>query len=192
MPDLLASTSQFAEFRHVSHDPSDVFALRALEDASELIRSLCRQTLSLVEDDEVELEGNWTHRLFLPERPVRAVSNVRIIYDYGYILDVPVTGYRFNHQGRMKLYTWHWGGEDATVLLTYTHGYSPVPGDLSAVTMKIALRRLQNPTEVISEAIGAHSVQYAATTLPRVGGGATGLTAEEQSVIRRYRGLWRS
>jgi hypothetical protein len=191
-PGPLVSPAAFAEFRQIPYDPSDVYALRALEDSSDLVRALCRQTLSLVSDDQVELEGNWTHRMWLPERPVRAVSDVKIVFDYGYTQDIPVTAYRFNHQGRLKLFGWYWGGEDATVLLKYTHGYDPVPGDLGAVVMKLALRALVNPANVIAETVGAHSVQYAATTLPRVGGGQTGLSAEEHSVIRRYRGLARS
>lgn len=190
--DLLASTEAFAEFRGVQHDPTDTSALRALEDASEIVRALCHQTLSYVKDDAVELEGNWTHRLWLPERPVLDITSIFIVYDYGIRLPISSTSYRFSHFGRVKLYAWWWGGEDATIEVTYSHGFNLVPPDIAAVTMKLALRRLTNPTDVVQEGIGTYSVQYGSRTLPRVGGGATGLTAEEQSVIRRYRGLQRA
>lgn len=178
---LLASTEAFAESRNVDHDPADTHALRALEDASAMFRSLAQQTISRVVDDVVELEGNDTSRLWLPERPVVSVKDVSIIYDDTttplVFVDSDVISTR---RGLLTTFTgYEWGGYDASVRLTYTHGYLTIPADIVAVVCAMAER---NMSETVATPDRFGSV---------VTGRTTGLTDEEWRVIKRYRPVMR-
>jgi hypothetical protein len=182
--DLLATPRQYQWLHGQDEDPTALSVVRALEDASALFRSLASQTISLVENDAVELEGNRSTRLWLPERPVLAVTSVSIETDFS-TTSQGVTAYRITRRGLLKLRSgpW-WGGLDSTIRVTYSHGYAEIPDDVVAVVCSMAARQLANPTGATSQTLGPRSIAYAS-----VGGdGSTiGLTAEEQRIVRKYR-----
>lgn len=183
MTELLATMAELAELRGVRFDPTDVKALRALEDASGIFRSLARQSISKVEDDVVELAGTWSRRLWLPERPVLDVTALAITDSQGYSTTYALSGVRWSRRGLLRIVGCHFGGPDATVHLTYSHGYEEVPDDVRSTVLKMAARQIANPEDVQSEAIGSYSVTYD----PAVTGAAAGLSSQELRVIKKYR-----
>jgi len=73
-----ATATEFCEFTGITI-PDDLARLQALlQDASSLMRSHSRQTLSFVEDDEVTRYPTASTFLSLPQRPVTAVSEVLV------------------------------------------------------------------------------------------------------------------
>lgn len=190
MDPILVTVQQFAQSRGVTYSPSDVLVLRALEDASAMFRSLAHQTITVVEDDVVELQGNWSRRLYLPERPVLAVSALTIETETSpepsdwAVQEFTAPQYRWNRRGLLKLqYGCYFGGTDATVRATYSHGQA-VPDDVIGVVCSIAARIVANPSRVVSERMGEHDVTWAKTDA--AGGSAIGLTSEEQRVVEKY------
>ena len=101
-----------------------------LRDASAAVRRATRQTISLVEDDEIVLAGDGSTLMVLPERPVVAVAGVAVA-------GRAVTGWTNTSRGLVGL---PWGPGDFTV--TYTHGYDEIPDDVVAVVCALVIRAL--------------------------------------------------
>ena len=124
----------------------------ALALATGIIRAETGQTLSLVENDTVQLRGGAYVKLALPERPVVAVDSVTG--------DTIASG------------EWVWQGGNLTrfygwpdvVTVTYSHGYAVIPDDVKAITLAVASRILaaNDPSgaNVSREQIGSYSVEY--------------------------------
>lgn len=128
----------------------------ALTSASAVIRRHCRQTLSLVEDDEVNLQGTWDMLLALPQRPVLEVTAVA-----GPIaapaVSLPLVG-PFPIQGDAIWRRYGWFGPQQHVTVTYTHGFVKIPDEIVAVCLNLAARVLDNPLSKQSESYTGHSV----------------------------------
>jgi len=147
----------------------------ALTLATGIIRAEVGQTLSLVEDDRVTLRAGSRPELYLPERPVVAVSSVA--------------------GDGIRVGEWTWAGEYVTrpygwpnlVTITYSHGYAVIPDDVRAICLSVAGRVLaQNDPDgpqVAQETVGSYSVQY----VPRDAGSATSalLSEGERELLRR-------
>lgn len=184
----LVTTEQFAETRGVAHDATDLKAIRALEDASNLFRAMAHQTITLVEDDQTELRGSWSPRLYLPERPVLELSAVTIVWGDPDVSAVVLaegdwlalrSGLVTRRGGDV------WGGGEGAVRVTYSHGFSEIPGDVVSAVTSIALRKLENPANLVAEQVGSYQATYATTAA----GAAAGLTQDELDVARRYQPL---
>jgi hypothetical protein len=154
--------------------------------ATGAIQRYCRQTIELVEDHEVNLKGNWTTRLHLPERPVVAVSSVSIDgVTYAADVDWSFDGQSTIYRGRTPFLptgdgldpTLHWGGPDTTIVVVYTHGFDPIPTELVALCCAMAARGAVNPAGVRQESVGSYQVTYDRTA-------ATHLTADEKAFLR--------
>lgn len=150
-----------------------------VQSASAIIRNHCRQTLTLVENDEVELRGTRLKRLVLPERPVIDVTSV--------MLDGNEVGdYRRVRDGLWR--DGRWGGKDSLVEVTYSHGFAfhaPAMETFRAVCLQVAARAAANPQSF-------NSFTAAAGDGIGFGGGGTGsqvlgLTSAEKSILDRYR-----
>ncbi len=116
-------------------------AVMVLDLASGEIRAWTRQTIDLVTDDEVVLAGSWAGALVLPEQPVVSVSavtlNSRALVS-GVDYELAAGTLQFSSYGSLHG-TWpgsqgstgreagFWGGAEATVAVTYTHGFATVP-----------------------------------------------------------------
>jgi len=102
-------------------------AIIAVDSACEAVRTDLNQHVNLVEDETVQLDGTGKVSLFLPELPVRSVSEV-ITYDADgedettllagtdYLVDKTV-GILWRLQGE----TWPQG--HLNIFVTYTHGW---------------------------------------------------------------------
>ena len=177
----LVTLQGFAERRGVDFDPTDLKARRALDDASAFIRSYTGQTLSLVQDDEVELRGTWRSVLFLPERPVIDVTEVSVRY-HGSTAFALVTGY-VQRGAMLHMSGGYWGGDTGAVVVTYSHGNETIPADLAAVCASIAARGMADlGGALVSETMGPYSY----TLGTNASGGPLGLTDNEARVLRRY------
>jgi hypothetical protein len=136
--------------------------------ASDAVRDDIRLIVDEVIDDEITLWGDNGQILFLPERPVTAVSSV--------ILDniplVPVVQdatstllmYDFRPDGRMYRVVYggsFYAGElmfkwpnGVPVKITYTHGWTSPPSALKSVALQIAAQAYVNPEMHDQERVG--------------------------------------
>lgn len=129
------------------------------------VQGYTHQTIELVEDDEITLDGNGTDFLLLPEFPVTACE----VSDDGEALvegeDEDFVFYRsgiVRRQGGAV-----WPAERGVLTVTYTHGYDPVPEDVKLIVKAAAARAFGNPDGLASEAKGAYQVNYGPLDLLR-------------------------
>jgi len=165
-----------------------------LDTATAAIQAYTNQTITSGSTTAV-LPGNLSERLVLPERPVTAITLVKIgdttlTVDTDYVWDGAHTLYRgtkvdgvLSVNGPDYLVNgWgDWGGPGAQVTVTYSHGFMTIPGDVKGVCLALAARSLASPDGVNSESVGSYSVSYSRS------GGAVSLLAEEQRLLDSYR-----
>lgn len=140
-----------------------------LDLATAAIQRYARQTFALVEDDTLTLRGSWGDTLWLPQRPVVAVTSITV----DGIL-APATTYTWTTDGKVTLDTdpsWivnlaetndgYWGGDDVLVVVVYDHGQD-VPDDVKGICLGVAARLIGNAASagIVQETIGAYSVTY--------------------------------
>jgi hypothetical protein len=175
----LATLDELEDVCGPQADP--VAAQQALDEATTKLQMATGQQLVQVVDDKVTLDPEGADTLLLPELPVSAlgplvVEGVTLLEDE----------YEWSSTGILRLTSYcgcgpHFPKRLASVDVTYTHGYDPVPRDLALACATMACRALSGggPTvdgvPVTAERIGSWSVSY-----------ATGLTDAEQAVINRY------
>ena len=185
MSELLLSLEEFAERRGVEYDPTDVKALRALEDASGIIRRRAGQHITQVTGDTQELFGNWTERLWLPQRPVEAVTSIefRDRYETVWTALVAEADYTWTRDG-LVLRSCDWGGPSARARVVYDHGLEDVPSELMGVVSSVAARRMRDPSgNLQSETI----LGYAYQTSSDSSGAPVGITTEEAAIIDAFK-----
>lgn len=127
--------------------------------------------------------------VILPYRPVLGVSEVRAVDETG----TPSTilgGWMFDGIGTVRLADYGWAINAAayrakTVAVTWEHGYETVPEDVRWTVAQMAARALSSPAPaaVTGETVGAYSYQTGATAAS----GASGMTADEMRIARKYR-----
>jgi hypothetical protein len=181
-------------------DEAEAQADLTLNLVSDAIRSYTHQDIDLVEDDKVELEGNWTSALEMPQRPVTGVKSVKVntyaLADTFWYWDgrnsirrgpLPPSGaVVINAESWPWPWTQgHWGGPVTTVEVVYSHGYAEIPEDVRLVCLTAAREELSTAVGVTAEHIGTYSVSYDTQ--------ATGvlLSAEAKSVLAKYRRTWK-
>lgn len=114
----------------------------AIRGASAAIQNYTRQTIELVEGEEVTLDVRaGTRRLFLPQLPVTAVASV---VEDGTAL-VVTDDYRWSAGGVLYREVRPWTSGVATVVVTYSHGYAPgaIPDTIWDVCRRAAARAYQ-------------------------------------------------
>jgi hypothetical protein len=169
-----ATLEAFAEHRQTDFEPTDVFALRALESASSYIRAALGQTISLVLDDVVTLDGMGRDGLVLPQYPVVEVTDVALLAppDDPTVLVVgdwyvDSAGILWRSPGTSWPNLWPgWGWPQwGRIQVTYDHGYEVIPDECITLTLLVASRLYQ--TAQNSAAAGA------VTSTSKTIGGAT-------------------
>jgi hypothetical protein len=158
---------------------NDPRALAALNGASALARMIARQTISAVADDVVELSTAGPE-LWLPERPVTDVAEIDVTDCFVADPVLAPGSYCWSSNGRVQG-PFSYNGR---VLVTYSHGYNPVPDDVRFAVADIAARRYGGGVSgglLQSESIGSYSYSY------RAPDGAYGLPSAEVAVFKRYR-----
>jgi hypothetical protein len=159
--DPFATATELAQFIGAS-TPTDLGRMQMLLGiASAEIRGCAGQVLSPVVDDVVVLQPSWTQTLFLPERPVTAVTTVTV--NAATYLD-----YRFTASGHLiqgadmalgSAMVWSQG---ATV--TYSHGYAESTEDykiIKGICLEAASRAYTMNERSASEVLGATILESA-------------------------------
>ena len=199
MTDLFATVQDVEDFLQVEIGSEQESAVeRALREATAAIRNYCRQHLSLVTDDTITLDCAGGSRIFLPELPVIAVSNV---VENGKTLTAGVD-YRLGQHGILHRIGRPWTAGVQVITVTYSHGYSTVPDDIVAVCTRAAARAFQAGLRaaesgavpgVASKSLGDFSVSYQSDVGGGVGEGVLGASAarfllmSEKDILDRYR-----
>jgi hypothetical protein len=180
--DLLASPEALAASIGTTFDPSDPKLLKDLEIASAWFRSESHQHISAVAADEQELRGNWSRRLWLPQRPVTDLTSVTL-RRRGETIFTAVTGLSVSRRG-LVLGACDWAGPEATVIAIYDHGYDEIPDDVEAAVLSRAKRLFTAPRDssVASKTIGSASTSY----FESGGTPVIGVTDFEQRVVTKY------
>jgi hypothetical protein len=180
--DLLADLDDVAALLGRDLDDAEVgMALRLLELASDGVRSHTGQVFDFVADDTVTIEPDLEGHLWLPQRPVTAVTSVTVM---GTTLGP--TAYGWARDGLLAHSYWSgnaqvpWTLYPATVV--YSHGYTELPGDVRLATAELVATSMANPSGIVSESLGVYSVRYLNNRSPGVS-----LTAEVEQRLRRYK-----
>lgn len=160
----------------------DAIAL-ILQLASASIQNYTRQDIELVAGDVVKLRGGYSSDLWLPQRPVTAVTTVQI--GSGAALSSGAFGWDRMGLLRRLSGNWiadNWSGANADVItVTYSHGYATIPDDIKGVCLSLAVRKWENPAgigETTGE--GDPGLSFARQT-------GFVLTAGEKKILDRYR-----
>lgn len=163
-----------------------------LDLATGAIQRFTRQTIELVEDDEVTLAGNWTGALVLPQVPVVDVTAVELVdvetltVDEDYIWDGQRTLWRGAVVPGLDAASpgGNWGGDRQRVTVTYSHGWATIPDEIRGVCLQIATRSWRNPALVSAESVGQYSVTYGAAAQ------GIGISLHERAILGDLRRKW--
>jgi hypothetical protein len=176
-----------AELRAWLQDPNfdGGTAAVVLAAASGTVRGQTGQDFSLVTGDTVVLDGSEDDWLYLPQRPVTAVSAVDI---NGAAL--PVGGWTLSGSRIYRYNGWNhamvlassnsYGRAPTLITITYDHGYATIPDDVKAATLAVAADIAGNPAGLIAETIDDYTWRRSET--PE--GTATQMLLA--AVVRRY------
>ncbi|WP_415956430.1 hypothetical protein [Streptomyces sp. 021-4] len=163
----LATVDQLGAWMQTEPDELPESAALVLDVASAIVRREARQAFTRgTSSATLHPHGGW---VVLPQRPVVSVQEVRA----GGQL-VPAERWQLVRD-RLRL------TDDRPVTVTYTHGYTAVPGDVLAVVLTLAGRVLTNPSDLRQESVGSVSVTYSAETI-----GAS-LAPADRDLLARYR-----
>jgi len=172
-------------------------AVRAIAEATAVIQNYCRQTIALVEDDEITLDSAGGTRLVLPETPVIEVSEV--VED-----DETLTAdddYKLGQHGVLHRIGARWATGIQIVTVTYSHGRETIPEDIAAICVRCAARAYQAGLRaellsgvpgIASTSLGDYSVAFGAEQ-GSVAEGVLGVSAapvllrSEKEILNRYR-----
>lgn len=163
--------------------------------ASELVQDEAKQTIELVEDDELTIRGTTEERILLPERPVVSVASVTLdgtplteggswFVDGNELVRAGITMFLTGVSDSLLGYGRGFGFEWQSLEIVYTHGYDPVPGLVKSICLEAVVRVWVNPGAVVEERFGNESTVYA----PRSGTAQLSgllLTDIERSALRR-------
>ncbi|MFD5676115.1 mobile element protein [Streptomyces sp. NPDC127040] len=172
--DLLADPEELAEWLGV--DASDTKLLAALRAASRRFRGAVRHPVTLIEDDEVILDGNGSESLLLPAAPVLDVSLVEVD---GEEL-VAGTDYSWSADGYLRrLGCRVWPATLRSVRVINSHGYETVPEDIQGAVLDQARAIYAIQPGVQQKTVGSQSVTFGVQA-------ATGVTAQWTEAVERH------
>lgn len=149
--------------------------------ASSLIQGEVAQVIELVTNDALTRRGTWDTRLRLPERPV--VDATAVTLDA-----VAVPAGEWYLEGDELVRSLAWGGPEAELVITYSHGYAVVPEAARAVCLEAVVRVWVNPGNVQQEGYGSEQVSYPARYTNRGSevGGLLILRAEADMLRKKF------
>lgn len=166
----LADPEELAVWLRVPAD--DLLLLASLRLASRRFRGAVRHEVTLVEDDVVTLDGNGRESVLLPVWPTTAVSAV--------LLDgeelVEGTDYSWSEAGILRrLGCQRWPDKLRCIEVTYSHGWSEIPTDISDAVIEQARAGYALRPGVKSSAVGGQSVVF-----------EPGVTGEWSAAVERH------
>lgn len=185
--DLLATVSDLADTLGKALDPEDRKALQHLQSVSGAIRRRSTQWITFVEEDEQELVGNWTRRLWLPQRPVVDVCSLewRPRWDTEWLPLVIDSDVRWTRDGMLLRTTCSdWGGPEARIRAVYDHGLLMVPPELVGVACSMTARKMRDPSGAMAS---ENLLSYAYQAAVDGSGAPIGITTEEAAIIDAFK-----
>lgn len=151
-----ATAAEFANRLGVSLTASEITDADALlVRASALIQAETGQDIEEDADDELTRRGTWDRRLRLPQRPVQEVSEVTLDGEV-----VAATSYYLDGDELVRTLSSAWGGPEAELVVTYSHGYASTPEVARTVCLEAVARVWVNPGSVLQEGYGSEQVTY--------------------------------
>lgn len=143
-----------------------------LEKASNRFRGEVRRPISLVENDELTLDGDGTRVLLLPSAPVVNVTSVLVDGEQ-------VTDYEWSATGVLRRKA-GWPDRLNAITVTYTHGFDPVPQDIQTVVLEQAQHSFYATPGVSSTQVGGISIATGGAAL-------AGLSEHWATTVEKYR-----
>jgi hypothetical protein len=171
--DYLAAAEDLAAWLPVAAD--DPKLLAALAAASSRFRGAVRHQVTLVEDDQVVLDGTGRESLLLPAAPVVEVAEVQLDGDV-----LPVDGFSWSRDGFLRRAGGCWPDRLGSVHVTYSHGYATVPEDIAEVVIDQA-------RVLFAVKAGVQTLQVGGITTTFGVQAAAGVSAQWSTVVERYR-----
>jgi hypothetical protein len=204
--DPLITTAQLAARLHIDVAALDEDAAdQAIADASGIIRALTRQDLTLVENDTALLAGG-TRILTLPQRPVVVDSThlltVVEVGDFGAADLAMVEDRDYTRIGAeltrgqpwwntSRLMGWprarNFGVWAPRVRVTYSHGYTELPGDIVDACLDAASVIYENPGGRRQVTIDDYTETFASEVL---GAAMVDNLRRKLGLMGRRRGAW--
>lgn len=165
----LADAAALARLTGLPADDPDL--LDALNRASDRFRGAVGHPVTLVEHDEIVLDGDGTRSLLLPAVPVVAVHQVDVDGQ-------PIAEFQWSRNGILRSAT-RWPDRLNTVHVVYDHGYpaESIPGDIADAVLEQAQMILDQTPGVASMSTGGVSVSYS----------RVGITEAWSTTVERYR-----
>lgn len=161
MADQLAEPEDLASL--LEKDLDAYKAVMLIECATAIVQEAAgNQRIVEVEDDPGEQMGTTDSWLWLPQRPVTAISDVEID---GEALTVDTDFKRFGSRLWRKCGWAECWSEPSTITYTYTHGHAAGSQDLQlarSAVLGLVKGLFDNPTGAVREAIDDYSVAYEA------------------------------
>lgn len=173
--ELLADPADLALLSGLPAD--DTRLLTALLSASRRFAGAVRHPVRYVEDDDILLDGHGTASLLLPAIPVVDVTIVEVDG-----VELADDEFEWSADGLIER-TEVWPRRRRIVRVVYSHGYDPIPGDISAVVTEAAQMALNTDPGISTQSVGGMSVSYATT----YGGSVSGATRAWADTIVKYR-----
>lgn len=165
-------------------DPVDIaHAQASLDNAKAAVQAEARQTIEAVANDSQVLRGNWTNKLWLPQIPVTGISFMSITHGSVFVSDVNLvvnSDFLWDRMGLVSRVSYitgrllfpasgHWGGERASINVTYSHGWADIPEYIRQIVLGAASRVYTNPRGVLREDVSMGTVRvmtmYGRTTV---------------------------
>ncbi|PRY56443.1 hypothetical protein [Glycomyces artemisiae] len=204
--DPLITKAQLAARLHKDvADLDDATADLALYTSSGIVRGLTQQTISFVEHETVLL-GGATQKLTLPQRPVAVDDDhpltVVEVGDFGGLDLTLVEDRDFTRLGNELTRGQAWsqtsrlmgwprtrvlGVWSPRVRVTYSHGYTEIPGDIVDACLDAAVPCYQNPTGLRQRSIDDYSETFASEFL---GAALVANLKVKLGLLGRRRGAW--
>ncbi|MBW1600893.1 hypothetical protein JJV70_02000 [Streptomyces sp. JJ66] len=197
LPDL-ATESDLEAYLQAPVDAAA--ATVALQIASAAIRSFTKQVLTFVAQETVLLAGG-ERTLRLPQRPpvVDGDNPLTVVevadgggQDCSAVEDRDYTRLGAELTRSCPWYApgrymgWPYSRTQGVwaprVKVTYSHGYTEIPPDITGVCLDLAAATLTNPSRLRSETVGGVSQVYTVETF-----GTGSLTASHRDILRSYR-----
>lgn len=147
--------------------------------AEALVRSYCGWHIAPSREETVVLHSWGGSFVALPSLYVTEVASV---VEEGTELALDVDYAWLTPSSSLARYPWRW---DSDVTVTFTHGYSAVPAEVTAIVQAIAQRAVDNPSSVLREQSGPFAVTYSQTGMNQTV--VLSLLDAEKNILSRYR-----
>ncbi|AYN57415.1 head-tail adaptor [Arthrobacter phage Constance] len=187
MADPVLATVEQLEVR-LGHTVDADRATALLEDASAIVRGYTRQYFTRVIDDVATLPVN-RGKVILPQQPAEKPTLIARVDGTGVY---PAASWWWGGVGIVEFGSPGWlangpsyGRSPRSVIVTYTHGYEDIPGDVVAIVCQMVARVIEGTDThgLRSESIDDYQYQLGGGIVS----GAVALVPAEMHTLDRYR-----